>query len=108
MDMLLRTNIREHGRSLCRLHAALRFSPEILAQPYEAADTAILEYLRKKKETFMQDIHNILTVALGGLPPPDRYSQRQEREGTAVGQHSTRVLQAPPFGEVPTHFEGVR
>ena len=72
MDTILRTKLREHGLALRRLHAALRSSPEISSLPYEAANTALLHVLRKKKEEFMQEIYNILTVALGVPPLPDQ------------------------------------
>jgi bleomycin hydrolase len=71
MDALLRTKLREHGLALRRLDAALRSSPEILSLPYETANAARLNALRKKKEEFMQEIYNILTVSLGVPPLPD-------------------------------------
>jgi bleomycin hydrolase len=72
MDGLLRTKLREHALALRRLHAALRASPELLSLPYEAACAARLDALREKKEACMQEIYNILTVALGVPPLPDR------------------------------------
>jgi len=90
MDDLLRTKLREHGLALRRLHAALRASPEILSLPYEAANTALLHTLRKKKEEFMQEIYNILTIALGVPPLPDRpftyeYQDKDERAHSWTG-----------------------
>ena len=71
MDALLRTKLREHGLALRRLYAALRSSPEVSSLPYEAANAALLDSLRKKKEECMQEIYNIITVSLGVPPLPD-------------------------------------
>ena len=90
MDALLRTKLREHGLALRRLHAALRSSPEISLMAYEAANTALLDSLRKKKEEFMQEIYNILTVSLGVPPLPDcpftyEYKDKSEKAQSWTG-----------------------
>jgi len=98
MDVLLRTKLREHGLALRRLHAALRSSPEISSLPYEAANAALLDCLRKKKEEFMQEIYNILTVSLGVPPLPDcpftyEYKDKNEKAHSWTGTPREFYLQ---------------
>jgi bleomycin hydrolase len=92
METLLRTKIREHGLALRRLHAALGPSPEISSLAYEAANTALLDCLRKKKKEFMQQIYNILTVALGVPPLPDCPFTYECKDKSEEPHSWTRVL----------------
>ena len=71
MDTHPRTRRREHRLALRRLYVALRSPPEIPSLAYEAPYTALLDHLRQKKEESMQEIYNILSITLGGLPLPD-------------------------------------
>jgi len=96
--VLLRTKLREHGLALRRLYAALCSSPEISSLPYEAANAALLDTLRKKKEEFMQEIYNILTVSLGVPPLPDcpftyEYKDKNEKAHSWTGTPREFYLQ---------------
>lgn len=76
MDSLLTTKVREHSLRLRKLDQALRLCEWhvdlVNKGEVEKADKARVGILRKKKEEFMREIYNILTVCLGVPPSPTK------------------------------------
>ncbi|CAG8682173.1 4156_t:CDS:10, partial [Acaulospora colombiana] len=105
MDRLLTTKVREHALRLRKLDQALRATEWYVRLAGEGqtdkADVARIAVLRKKKEEFMREIYNILTICLGVPPSPNKpftweYYDKDEKAKSWTG---TPVEFYKAFGE---------
>jgi bleomycin hydrolase len=105
MDRLLTTKVREHALRLRKLDQALRATEWYVRLTGEnqtdKADAARIAVLRKKKEEFMREIYNILTICLGIPPSPNKpftweYYDKDEKAKSWTG---TPVEFYKAFGE---------
>jgi bleomycin hydrolase len=81
MNSLLTTKLREHALRLRKLDQALRISEwhvkMVNEDQIEGANVARIGILRKKKEEFMREIYNMMTICLG-VPPSHKAAFKWE------------------------------